>query len=181
MRRFLLLVLVLLLPSVLMAAPVQYRTATFGGGCFWGTEYAFRKVKGVKETKAGYMGGTLPNPTYQIAHTEGSGYVEVVQVTYDPAVVTYKRLLQVFFENHDPTEPNHTRPRIGGAYLSTVFAHDLVQEKSAKLYRERLQKRYREKVQTRILPVTQFWSAEENHQRYYEKRGITPKCYVQSS
>ena len=148
--------------------------ATFGAGCFWGVEAAFRQVDGVVSTTVGYMGGTLKNPTYQDVCTDRTGHAEVVQVEYDPFKVSYDELLNVFWANHDPTTLNRQGPDIGTQYRSVIFFHTLQQEAAAKASKERLQAsgKYRRPVVTEIVPAADLWRAEEYHQQYLEKRGL---------
>ena len=147
-------------------------TATFGAGCFWGVEEAFRQVKGVKSTAVGYMGGSLRNPTYEDVCTGETGHAEVLQVEYDPSEVSCDQLLDVFWNIHDPTQLNRQGPDVGGQYRSAVFFHTLEQEAAAKAFREKLQNsgRFTRKIVTEITPVSEFWRAEEYHQRYLEKQ-----------
>lgn len=147
--------------------------ATFGAGCFWGVEAAFRQVKGVLDTAVGYMGGTLKNPTYQDVCTDRTGHAEVVQVEYDPSQVSYEELLNVFWENHDPTQMNRQGPDHGTQYRSAIFFHTPEQEAAAKASKEALERsgKYRRSIATEITPAPEFWRAEEYHQRYLEKRG----------
>ncbi len=147
--------------------------ATFGAGCFWGVEETFRAIKGVTGTAVGYMGGTLANPTYEDVCTNRTGHAEVVQVEYDPAVVSYERLLQIFWENHDPTTPNRQGSDVGSQYRSAVFFHSPAQEAAAKAGREQLQAggRFPRPIVTEIVPAVTFYRGEEYHQRYLEKRG----------
>jgi peptide-methionine (S)-S-oxide reductase len=148
--------------------------ATFGAGCFWGVEAAFRQVKGVVSTEVGYMGGRLKNPTYREVCSGQTGHVEVVQMEYDLCQVSYDELLDVFWEIHDPTQLNCQGPDVGTQYRSTIFFHTAEQEAAARSSKERLQKsgRFDEKIVTEILPVSQFGRAEEYHQQYLEKRGV---------
>lgn len=148
--------------------------ATFGAGCFWGVEAAFRRVAGVLETAVGYSGGTLPDPTYRDVCTDQTGHAEVVEVTYDPARVSYDALLDVFWENHDPTQLNRQGPDIGTQYRSVIFFHTPAQRDAAAASRQRLEKsgRYRRSIVTEITPAPTFWRAEDDHQRYLEKRGL---------
>lgn len=148
--------------------------ATFGAGCFWGVEAAFRRVKGVVETAVGYSGGTLENPTYRDVCSDTTGHAEVVQVEYDPSQVSYEALLQLFWEIHDPTQLNRQGPDIGTQYRSVIFFHTPQQEAAARASKEALERsgRYRRPIVTQILPAAPFWRAEEYHQRYLEKRGI---------
>ena len=150
------------------------KLATFGAGCFWGVEAAFRKVTGVTGTAAGYMGGTVKNPTYEQVCTGETGHAEVVQVTYDPAQVSYQDLLSVFWSIHNPTQLNRQGPDIGPNYRSVIFYHDAEQAKAARQSKEELALTGRfgfGKIVTIIQPAAEFWRAEEYHQRYFEKHG----------
>ncbi|MBZ5611341.1 MAG: peptide-methionine (S)-S-oxide reductase MsrA [Acidobacteriia bacterium] len=148
--------------------------ATFGAGCFWGVEAAFRQVKGVASTAVGYMGGKLRNPSYQDVCTDQTGHAEVVQVEFDPAQVSYDDLLRVFWENHDPTTLNRQGPDVGTQYRSAVFFHTPAQEAAAKASKDALARSgaYKRPIVTEIVPATEFWRAEEYHQQYLEKRGL---------
>jgi len=147
--------------------------ATFGAGCFWGVEAAFRQVKGVVSTSVGYMGGTLANPTYEDVCTDRTGHVEVVEVLYDPALVSYEYLLEVFWKIHDPTTLNRQGPDYGTQYRSVIFYHTPEQEAAAKASKERLQRsgQYKSDIVTKIEPADRFWRAEECHQQYFENTG----------
>jgi len=153
--------------------------ATFGGGCFWGVEAVFRRVPGVVATTVGYMGGTLPNPTYEDVCTDSTGHAEVMQVEYDPARVSYETLLKVFFENHDPTTLNQQGPDVGTQYRSVIFFHDPAQEAAAKAAKDDLTHAgvYRRPIVTAIVPAAEFWRAEGYHQQYLEKRGLA-QCHI---
>ncbi len=148
--------------------------ATFGAGCFWGVEAAFRQVPGVVDAAVGYAGGTMPDPTYRDVCTDETGHAEVVEVTYDPARVSYEQLLNVFWENHDPTQLNRQGPDVGTQYRSAIFFHTPAQREAATASKERLEKsgRYRRPIVTEITPAPTFYPAEEYHQRYLEKRGL---------
>jgi peptide-methionine (S)-S-oxide reductase len=149
--------------------------ATFGAGCFWGVESAFRQVKGVTDVAVGYMGGTLAKPTYQDVCTDRTGHAEVVQVDFDPDRVSYEELVRVFFKIHDPTTLNRQGPDFGTQYRSVIFFHDAEQEVAAGKIKEELDRSGRfspRKVVTQIAPASDFWRAEEYHQRYFEKNGI---------
>jgi peptide-methionine (S)-S-oxide reductase len=154
--------------------------ATFGAGCFWGVEAAFRKVKGVKATAVGYSGGSLSNPTYEDVCTNRTGHAEVVQVEYDPAQVSYDDLLSIFWENHDPTTLNRQGPDVGTQYRSVIFYHTPQQKAAAAASKERLANsgKYRRPIVTEILPASTFWKAEDYHQQYLEKRGLST-CRIQ--
>ena len=148
--------------------------ATFGGGCFWGVEAAFRQVSGVAATAVGFMGGTLANPTYHDVCTDKTGHAEVVEVEYDPSRVAYDDLLKVFWEVHNPTQLNRQGPDVGTQYRSVIFFHTPEQEAAAKASKEKVEKSgaHNRPIVTQILPAAQFWRAEEYHQQYLEKRGM---------
>jgi peptide-methionine (S)-S-oxide reductase len=148
--------------------------ATFAAGCFWGVEAAFRQVPGVVDTAVGYTGGSLADPTYEGVCTDRTGHAEAVEVEFDPAKVSYDRLLDVFWENHDPTTKNRQGPDVGTQYRSAIFVHDAGQEKAAKESLDRQEKsgRFRRPIVTEIVPEETFWRAEDYHQRYLEKRGL---------
>jgi peptide-methionine (S)-S-oxide reductase len=160
-----------------MAAATE--KATFGAGCFWGVEAAFRQVPGVVDAAVGYEGGTMPNPTYRDVCTDETGHAEVVEVTFDPARVSYDQLLDVFWANHDPTQKNRQGPDVGTQYRSAVFFHSPAQRDAAIASRERLEKsgKLRRPIATEITPASTFWRAEDYHQRYLEKRGLA-SCKV---
>jgi peptide-methionine (S)-S-oxide reductase len=153
--------------------------ATFGAGCFWGVEAAFRQIKGVTSTAVGYMGGALRDPTYEDVCTDRTGHAEVVQVEFDPAQVSYDDLLRVFWENHDPTTLNRQGPDVGKQYRSVIFFHTPEQEAAAKASRDALAKsgRFKRPIVTEITPAPDFWRAEEYHQQYLEKRGLA-HCHL---
>jgi len=153
--------------------------ATFAAGCFWGVEAAFRRVKGVKDAAVGYTGGHKPNPTYQEVCYTATGHAEAVEVEFDPQVVSYERLLEVFWSIHDPTQLNRQGPDVGEQYRSAVFVHDEAQADAARASKERLEKsgRLRRPAVTQIAPAATFWRAEEYHQRYFEKNGIVGGCH----
>jgi peptide-methionine (S)-S-oxide reductase len=149
------------------------RQATFGAGCFWGVEAAFRRLDGVTATAVGYEGGTLENPTYEDVCSHTTGHAEVVQVTYDPERVSYEGLLDVFWEKHDPTQLNRQGWDIGDQYRSVIFFHDDEQRLAAEQSKATLDRsgRYRRPIVTLIEPARTFYRAEEYHQRYLEKQG----------
>ena len=148
--------------------------ATFAAGCFWGVEATYRQVEGVLSTAVGYTGGTLENPTYRAVCSDTTGHAEAVDVEYDPSRVTYEQLLNIFWENHDPTTLNRQGPDFGSQYRSAIFYHDAVQESAARQSRERLNAsgRYPRPIVTEITPASTFYRAEEYHQQYLEKRGL---------
>jgi peptide methionine sulfoxide reductase msrA/msrB len=147
--------------------------AAFGAGCFWGVEAAFRELPGVRETAVGYQGGTLKNPSYEDVCSGRTGHAEVVHVEYDPAEVTYDRLLDLFWAEHDPTTPNRQGPDHGTQYRSVVFYYTPAQKKAAEASKAKLEaaSRFKRPIVTQILPAPDFYRAEEYHQRYLEKRG----------
>jgi peptide-methionine (S)-S-oxide reductase len=146
--------------------------ATFGAGCFWGVEVAFRNVPGVSDTAVGYMGGTVTNPTYEQVCTDRTGHAEVVQVKYDPEEVSYEQLLDTFWEEHDPTQMNRQGPDVGSQYRSVVFFHTPEQQEQAVASKARVQAQSDDPVVTEIVPASDFWRAEEYHQQYLVKRGV---------
>jgi len=147
--------------------------ATFGAGCFWGVEEAFRKVKGVTSTAVGYSGGTFKNPSYRDVCTGQTGHAEVVQVEYDPVQVSYEELLAVFWANHDPTTMNRQGPDVGSQYRSAIFYHTPAQEAAARASKDKLNSSgvYKRPIVTEITPASEFWMAEDYHQQYVAKRG----------
>jgi peptide-methionine (S)-S-oxide reductase len=148
--------------------------ATFGAGCFWGVEAAFRQIKGVTSTAVGYAGGKLDNPTYQDVCGDETGHAEVVHVEFDPAQVSYQDLLKVFWENHDPTTLNRQGPDVGTQYRSVIFYYTPEQEALAKASKQELANsgKFRKPIVTEIVPAAHFWRAEDYHQQYLEKRGL---------
>lgn len=152
---------------------MRIEKATFGAGCFWGIEATFRQVKGVTSTAVGYAGGTLTNPTYEEVCNGDTGHAEVVQVEFDPEQVTYEELLNIFWDNHNPTTLNRQGPDIGTQYRSAVFYHNEAQQKAAEESKARLQSSgvFGRPIVTEITPASEFYRAEEYHQRYLEKHG----------
>lgn len=152
--------------------------ATFGAGCFWGVEYNFRTVPGVKEAYVGYSGGKTENPTYNDVCMGDTYHAEVVQVIFDPKVVTYRQLVDYFFRMHNPTELNYQGPDVGTQYRSVVFVHSAEQRKVAEEMRAQVAAsgKYKKSVVTQIVEEQPFWMAEDYHQRYFEKRG-GPTCH----
>jgi peptide-methionine (S)-S-oxide reductase len=148
--------------------------ATFAAGCFWGVEHEFRKIPGVKEAFCGYEGGHTDNPTYRDVCSKTTGHAEVVEVHYDPAVVSYSELVEKFFEMHDPTQLNRQGPDIGDQYRSAIFYHSDEQKQVATEIKERLDKSktFSKPIVTQITPAQPFFKAEEYHQKYFEKNGV---------
>jgi peptide-methionine (S)-S-oxide reductase len=151
--------------------------ATFAAGCFWGVEASFRALPGVVDAQVGYTGGTLPNPTYHDVCTDRTGHAEALEITFDPAKIFYEKLLDHFWQMHDPTTPNRQGPDFGTQYRSAIFFHSPEQEKAARASRERWQERFRQPIVTEIVSATTFYRAEEYHQRYLEKKGLS-SCHI---
>ncbi|MBA3824015.1 MAG: peptide-methionine (S)-S-oxide reductase MsrA [Ktedonobacterales bacterium] len=149
--------------------------ATFGAGCFWGVEADFRQIPGVKATQVGYEGGHTASPTYQDVCSHTTGHAEVVQVDYDPERVSYEQLLNVFWENHDPTQLNRQGPDVGDQYRTVIFFHTPAQEAAAIASKAALQEsgKFRKPIVTQIVPAETFYKAEDYHQQYLEKRGLS--------
>jgi peptide-methionine (S)-S-oxide reductase len=147
------------------------KKATFGAGCFWGVEAAFRQIQGVVATRVGYSGGALDHPTYEDVCSHTTGHAEVVEVTYDPDQVSYDELLEVFWRKHDPTQLNRQGWDIGDNYRSVIFFHDEEQHAAAVRSKEAEQANWRKPIVTQIEPAQTFWEAEDYHQQYLEKRG----------
>ena len=153
--------------------------ATFGAGCFWHVEEAFRHVPGVVETAVGFMGGHTKDPTYREVCSHTTGHAEVVQLTYDPDKVSYEKLLAVFWDIHNPTTLNRQGPDVGDQYRSVVFYHTEKQRDATLASMDRLEKsgKFRRPIVTRVQPAEDFYRAEEYHQQYLEKRGLS-SCAV---
>jgi peptide-methionine (S)-S-oxide reductase len=152
--------------------------ATFGAGCFWGVEHLFRKVPGVVQAVSGYSGGFVEDPGYRLVCTGTTGHAEVVQVTFDPDVVSYEQLLEVFWAMHDPTQVNRQGPDHGTQYRSIVLSHSDEQRAAAEASRDRAQARYARPIATEIVPFAAFYPAEDYHQAYYLKNGHEPYCHA---
>ena len=155
--------------------------ATFAAGCFWGVEATFRQLPGVSSTRVGYTGGQTANPSYKDVCTDRTGHAEAVEVEYDPAKLSYDKLLEVFWENHDPTQLNRQGPDWGTQYRSAIFFHTPEQEAAAKASKERLEKsrRFSKLIVTQIVPAVEFFEAEDYHQQYLEKKGLA-SCHIKA-
>jgi peptide-methionine (S)-S-oxide reductase len=153
------------------------KNATFGAGCFWGVEAAFRRLEGVSATRVGYAGGRKDNPSYQDVCYTDTGHAEVVEVTYDESTLPYEALLATFWAEHDPTQLNRQGPDVGEQYRSVIFVHDDAQRAAAEASRDRVQARLSRPVVTQIEDAPTFWEAEDYHQQYLEKRGLA-SCTV---
>ena len=156
-----------------MVEEKKYQIASFAAGCFWGVEAAFRELKGVISTSVGYMGGHTQDPTYGNVCTGTTGHAETVQVTFDPTKISYDKLLETFWNKHDPTTKNRQGPDVGEQYRSIIFYHSEEQKRLAIASKEKLEAsgRYGDPVVTEIIPAPKFYPAEEYHQQYLEKRG----------
>ena len=152
----------------------ELEDATFGAGCFWGVEDAFMKIKGVKETKVGFMGGKTKNPTYKEVCTDKTGHAEVVHLKFDPKEISYKELLNIFWGIHNPTSLNRQGPDFGSQYRSVIFYYNDKQKEAAEKSKAELEKsgKYDKPVVTEIVPASEFYRAEEYHQKYHQKHGL---------
>jgi peptide-methionine (S)-S-oxide reductase len=160
-------------------AGMNTQKATFAAGCFWGVEETFRNIKGVSSTQVGYTGGHTDSPTYGDVCNDGTGHAEAVEVTFDPKVVSYEQLLEVFWKGHNPTLKNRQGPDVGTQYRSVIFFHSAEQERAAKASKEELEKsgKYKAPIVTEIVPAVKFFRAEEYHQQYLEKKGLS-NCHI---
>ncbi|UCD14664.1 MAG: peptide-methionine (S)-S-oxide reductase MsrA [Thermoplasmatales archaeon] len=149
--------------------------ATFGAGCFWDVEAAFQDIKGVKSTTVGYMGGTMKNPTYEDVCTDKTGHAEVVHIVFDPSITSYEQVLEIFWMVHDPTQLNKQELDIGTQYRSVIFYHNEQQKKLAEASKKKLQKsgKYKKPIVTEITKAKEFYPAEQYHQKYLEKQGLS--------
>jgi peptide-methionine (S)-S-oxide reductase len=154
-------------------------SATFAAGCFWGVEARFAQVRGVSGTEVGYTGGAVPHPSYEQVCSHTTGHAEAVRLEYDPEVITYERLLEEFFDLHDPTQLDRQGPDVGDQYRSAIFFHSPEQEAAARAAVERLtaQGRFKRPIVSQIVPAPEWWRAEDYHQKYFEKRGL-PGCRI---
>ena len=155
----------------------ELEKATFAAGCFWGVEATFRRLAGVKSTRVGYTGGALTNPTYEQVCTDRTGHAEALEITFDPQVITYHDLLDVFWSNHNPTTLNRQGPDVGTQYRSAIFYHSPEQAQEAQASRDAAQSHFPRPIVTQIVPAAEFWPAEEYHQQYLEKRGLA-HCHI---
>ncbi|MGZ8618949.1 MAG: peptide-methionine (S)-S-oxide reductase MsrA [Actinomycetota bacterium] len=153
-------------------------TATFGAGCFWGVEFVYLQVPGVTDVASGYSGGVVPDPSYREVCSGTTGHAEVVQVTFDPAIVSYEQLLEVFWAMHDPTQVNRQGPDRGTQYRSAIFTHSDEQRAAATASRDRARAQFPAPIATEIIEFQAFYLAEDYHQRYYEKTGHEPYCHA---
>lgn len=156
----------------------NYELATFGSGCFWCTEAIFQQVKGVEKVVSGYSGGKVKNPTYKEVCTGLTGHAEVVQITYNPELITYDELLEIFWKTHDPTTLNRQGNDVGTQYRSVIFYHNEEQKKKAEFYRKQLEESgaFNRPIVTEISPFVEFYPAENYHQNYYRLNPTAPYC-----
>ena len=157
-------------PEAPATADIKTDTVSFGAGCFWQVEAAFREVEGVTDTAVGYEGGSVPNPTYEQVCTGGTGHAEVTQVSFDPEKVSFDELLELYWKVHDPTQVDRQGPDIGTQYRSVIFTNSEEQKAAAEASKERQQAKHRKPIATSIEPATGFYMAEDYHQCYLEKR-----------
>jgi len=159
------------------------KTATFGAGCFWGVESVFQQLDGVVSTDVGFMGGKAQSPSYRQVCTDLTGHAEVVRIEYDPEKIGYDRLLDVFFQMHDPTQVNRQGVDVGAQYRSVIFFYDDDQKAEAEAVKAKLAAsgKYKRDIATEITPACEFWMAEEYHQDYYKKKGIAPTCVIKNN
>ena len=158
---------------------MKKETATFGAGCFWGVELMFSKISGVLKTSVGYMGGDpkIKNVTYEMICTDRTGYAEVVQIEFDSDKVSYEKLLDIFWKNHNPTTLNRQGPDFGTQYRSVIFYDNEKQRKAAEKSKKEYQKKISGKIVTQIVPATEYYKAEDYHQNYLKKKGLT-SCHI---
>ena len=152
--------------------------ASFAAGCFWGVEYVFLKFPGITKTRVGYMGGKTKNPTYREVCSGVTDHVETLYLEFNPAMIDYEKLLEIFFECHDPTTMNRQGPDIGNQYRSVIFYYSEKQKSAAQKAKEKYEKILKKKVVTEIVPAQEFYDAEDYHQKYYEKSGKEPYCHI---
>ena len=156
----------------------EKKKATFAAGCFWGVESSFRQLDGVIDATVGYTGGHIKNPTYEMVCSDRSGHAEALEVEFDPSVVSYDTLLDVFWEIHDPTTINRQGPDFGSQYRSAIFYHDESQRRAAEASLKRAAHLFEDPIVTEITPASEFYPAEEYHQRYYERMGLPNLCAI---
>ena len=179
MKRFILFILIIPL-SIMIQANNKQEVATLGGGCFWCIEAVFEELKGVTRVESGYSGGKIDNPTYREVCSGLTGHAEVVRVFFDPAIVSYKEILSVFFSVHDPTTLNRQGADVGTQYRSVIFYHDEKQKQEAEEVIKELKKQkvYQKPVVTEVTPAENFFVAEDAHQNYFENNSNQPYCQV---
>lgn len=156
---------------------MSIRKATLGGGCFWCTEAVFQEVEGVHDVVSGYSGGTVPgHPTYREITSGRTGHAEVIQLSYDPEIISYKDILRIFMTTHDPTTLNRQGADVGTQYRSVIFYHDLEQKQEAEAVLEEFAPAYDDPIVTEISPMGKFYKAEQEHQDFYRTHKGHPYC-----
>ena len=153
-------------------------TAIFAGGCFWCTEAIFKRIKGVESVISGYSGGEIENPTYEKVCSGTTGHAEAIQIEFDPKIISFEKLLEIFFNLHDPTTLNRQGADVGTQYRSAIFYHSQQQKTEAEKVKSKVQKDYQEKIITEIAPFSNFYKAENYHQNYFENNKNAPYCQV---
>lgn len=153
-------------------------TATFAGGCFWCTEAIFKRIKGVEKVTPGYSGGNVPNPTYEQVASGNTGHAEAIQIQFDPKIISFEKLLEIFFKLHDPTTLNRQGNDVGTQYRSSIFYHSPQQKETAQKVRSQMSKYYHDKVVTEIVPFKNFYEAENYHKNYYDTNKSQPYCQI---
>jgi len=154
----------------------NFELATFGGGCFWCVEAVFERLDGVQSVVAGYAGGTILNPTYKQVCSGTTGHAEVAQISFDPAKISYRQLVDIFWESHDPTTVNRQGADVGTQYRSVIFYHSEEQKKTVEISKQEAQKNFSQPIVTEIQPLTKFYPAENYHQDYYRNNPNAPYC-----
>lgn len=156
----------------------RFKKATFGGGCFWCIEAVFQQLSGVESVVSGYSGGSVPNPTYEQVCSGNTGHAEAIQITYDPEVVSFADLMEIFFKTHDPTTLNRQGNDKGTQYRSVIFCHDDEQRQTAEQYKEQLDESqaFRGRIVTEISAASEFFSAEDYHQDYFNRNSVQTYC-----
>lgn len=166
--------------ATLAGGPARYAIATLAGGCFWCTEAIFKRLKGVESVTSGYAGGEMDKPSYEAVSSGTTGHAEAIQIKFDPKIITYEKLLEVFFKLHDPTTPNQQGADVGKQYRSEIFYHDENQKNIALEVKEEIEKEdtYQNPIVTEIIPYKNFYKAENYHQNYYENNRMAPYCQI---
>lgn len=168
------------IPQTTVDVPEGMEIATLGSGCFWCIEAIYQDLKGVTEVKSGYSGGHISNPAYRQVTSGTSGHAEVIQFFYDPNVISFQDILEIFWSTHDPTTLNRQGADVGPQYRSAVFYHSEAQKEQAKILKEKLDesKAFPKPIVTEITPFSNFYVAEDYHQNYYKDNGMQPYCQV---
>jgi peptide methionine sulfoxide reductase msrA/msrB len=167
-------------PALVPPQSSQYETAIFAAGCFWGVQYSFKHLKGIIKTTVGYTGGRVPNPTYPMVCTNTTGHAEAVEIVFDPKIISYRHLVDLFWTMHDPTTPDQQGPDIGSQYRSAIFYNSEQQREAALASRDSVEKShaFSSKIVTEITAAGKFYPAEEYHQDYFEKHPDRAVCHV---